>query len=136
MWTICTMLIQIELRLSEKCFEFKTILIFSVITNTELSHTRLGLSRPHILGRKDVKDVQKIGDLAKSNNNVRGNTNETQSSSMPILEDPSQENLDLNWVRTILQEKERQLNNNSGCDVHEKCISTQKIKVRIWKLHL
>ena len=50
---------------------------------------------------------------------------------MPILEEPSQENLDVNWVRTILQEKERQLNNNSGCDVHEKCISTQKIKVSV-----
>ena len=103
----------------------------SVLTNTDLSHTRLGLSLPYILGQKDAKDAQKIEDLAESHNNVRGNKNETQSSKMPILEEPSQENLDINWVRTILQEKERQLNNNSGCDFHEKCISTQKIKVSL-----
>jgi len=47
---------------------------------------------------------------------------------MPILDEPSLESFDGNWVRTILQEKERQLNNNNGCDLHQKCISTQKLK--------
>ena len=50
---------------------------------------------------------------------------ENKEEKMPILDDASDS--DGNWVRGILQEKERKLHN--GCDLHDKCIPTQKLKV-------
>ena len=96
------------------------------------SNRRIGVSVPYVLRQKDGNENQKNPDPIRGNIAVKANKNQLPSSEMPILDEPSSsESLDGNWVRTILQEKERQLNNNFGCDVHEKCISTQKIKVRI-----
>ena len=54
-------------------------------------------------------------------------TNDNKPTKMPILDDTSDS--DGNWVRGILLEKERRINN--GCDLHDKCIPTQKLKVNI-----
>ena len=102
-----------------------------LISKIDWNNRRIGVSVPHILRQKDGNENQKNPDPIRGNIAVKANKSQSPSSEMPILDDPSStENLDGNWVRTILQEKERQLNNNNGCDLHEKCISTQKHGVK------
>ena len=58
------------------------------------------------------------------------------SSSMPILEatiDGNGCSDKFDWVRSILQEKEKQIND---CDLHDKCIPTQKLKVMLQEIYL
>ena len=58
------------------------------------------------------------------------------SSSMPILEATTDGNGcsdKFDWVRSILQEKEKQINN---CDLHDQCIPTQKLKVMLEEIYL
>ena len=95
-----------------------------------MNSRRATLSVPYVLRQKDGNDTQKSENPVNSNLSVKAIKPQTTSSKMPILDDPSLESLEGNWVRSVLLEKERQLiNNNNGCDVHEKCISTQKLKV-------
>ena len=57
------------------------------------------------------------------------------SSSMPILEATTDGNGcsdKFDWVRSILQEKEKQINN---CDLHDQCIPTQKLKVMLDEIY-
>ena len=57
------------------------------------------------------------------------------SSSMPILEatiDGNGCSDKFDWVRSILQEKEKQIND---CDLHDQCIPTQKLKVMLKKIY-
>ena len=58
------------------------------------------------------------------------------SSSMPILEATTDGNGcsdKFDWVRSILQEKEKQIND---CDLHDQCIPTQKLKVMLKEMHI
>ena len=58
------------------------------------------------------------------------------SSSMPILEATTDGNGcsdKFDWVRSILQEKEKQIND---CDLHDQCIPTQKLKVMLEEIYL
>ena len=57
------------------------------------------------------------------------------SSSMPILEasiDGNGCSDKFDWVKSILQEKEKQIND---CDLHDKCIPTQKLKVMLEEIY-
>ena len=45
---------------------------------------------------------------------------------MLILEDTTNKDDDGNWVKSILREKERKIND---CSFHDKCISTKQLKV-------
>ena len=57
------------------------------------------------------------------------------SSSMPILEATTDGNGcsdKFDWVRSILQEKEKQIND---CDLHDQCIPTQKLKVMLKEIY-
>ena len=57
------------------------------------------------------------------------------SSSMPILEAATDGNGcsdKFDWVRSVLQEKEKQIND---CDLHDKCIPAQKLKVMLEEIY-
>ena len=92
----------------------------SFFTNPDFNQKRLN-QNVTLFTQKDLNKSQQqenhVPHLLENNGN--------KASKMLILDDTTADS-DGNWFRSILRERERKIND---CDFHDKCISTQKLKV-------